>query len=92
MPLSLTLLLIAMGLGVLPWPGPPLDFAEASESPERECCDPVYPLLTPTASTAVNPTGLLPTVPGPPSKFYPPSFFPVQAGFILFICLFQVPM
>lgn len=68
MPLSLTLLLIAMGLGVLPWPGPPLDFAEASESPERECCDPVYPLLTPTASTAVNPTGLLPTVPGPPSK------------------------
>lgn len=68
MPLSLTLLLIAMGVGVLPWPGPLFRFAEASESPERECCDPVYPLLTPTASTAVNPTGLVPTVPGPPGK------------------------
>ena len=46
--------------------------AEASESPERECCDPIYPLLTPTATTILNPTSLATTSPGFPGEF---SFF-----------------
>ncbi|KAK6634628.1 hypothetical protein RUM43_012029, partial [Polyplax serrata] len=66
MTLSIGLLLTAIAVRILlpPWPGP----VDASESPERECCDPIYPLLTPTATTILNPTSLATTSPGFPGK------------------------
>ncbi|KAK6619908.1 hypothetical protein RUM44_006308 [Polyplax serrata] len=66
MTLSIGLLLTAIAVRILlpPWPGP----VDASESPERECCDPIYPLLTPTATTILNPTSLATTSPGFPAN------------------------